>query len=269
MHSIRRAAVAASVVAALATASVAVASPASAAKAKKPATITVLVTNDDGVGAPGIDALVEALRTQKNTKVVVVAPDSNKTSTGGSTTEGTLITTPTTTASGYEATAVTGFPADTITAALDQLGVKPNVVMSGINAGYNYSTAVIPLSGTIGAARMAAKRGIPAVAFSQDNRSTEPAPQYAATADLAVAWLQQHRAELAKKPKTAPTTITSFNVPNCPSGKSRGVLDVKTATDLTGYSDKVDCRAKGPKATTDVAAALQGYAAVTQVPLTD
>ena len=57
---------------------------------RSPPTITVLVTNDDGVGAPGIDTLVEALRTQKNTKVVVVAPDTNKSGTGGKTTPGTL-----------------------------------------------------------------------------------------------------------------------------------------------------------------------------------
>ena len=140
------------------------ASPAGAAK--KPPTITVLVTNDDGVAAPGLDALVEALRTVKNTKVVVVAPATNQSGTGGNTTPGTLVTQPATTPSGYAATAVQGFPADTVTAALDQLGVKPNVVMSGINTGQNLGP-LTDLSGTIGAARMAAKRGIPAVAFSQ------------------------------------------------------------------------------------------------------
>ena len=63
----------------------------------------MLVTNDDGVAAPGIDALVEALRTVKNTKVVVVAPDANQSGTGGNTTPGTLPTAAATTASGYEA----------------------------------------------------------------------------------------------------------------------------------------------------------------------
>jgi 5'-nucleotidase len=264
MRSTRRASLGALVLAAVATASLAAATPASAAKPKKPATITVLVTNDDGVAAPGIDALVEALRTQKNTKVVVVAPATNQTSTGGSTTPGTLVTHPATTASGYEATAVDGFPADTITAALDQLGVKPNVVMSGINFGQNYGTPIIPVSGTIGAARAAAKRGIPAVAFSQDNSGT---PQFESTAKLAVAWLDRHRAELAKKPKTAPTSITSYNVPNCPSGKARGVLDVVTASQLP--ATPIDCSATGPKPKTDFDAFNQGYAARSEVPLSD
>jgi 5'-nucleotidase len=249
--------------AALMVISVGSASPAVAAK-KQP-TITVLVTNDDGVSAPGIDALVEALRKVKNTKVVVVAPATNQTATGGSTTPGPLATQPATTASGYAATAVQGHPADTVTAALDQLGVKPNVVMSGINAGANYSL-VVPTSGTIGAARMGARRGIPSVAFSQDNRGTM---QFPATAQLAVDWLKQHRAQLLKKPKVAPSTITSYNVPNCPSGKSRGVLQVSPAPDLSNVPVPLDCAATGPKPTTDVDAYNQGYAAVTQVPLND
>jgi 5'-nucleotidase len=234
----------------------------SAGAAKKPTTITVLVTNDDGVSAPGIDALVQALRTTKNTKVVVVAPAANQSGTGGKTTPGTLTTQPATTASGYTATAVQGYPADTITAALDQLGVKPNVVMSGINAGQNVGT-LTDLSGTVGAAKMAATRGIPAVAFSQ---GLGDAPQYDSTAKLALAWLSQHRAALAKKPKTAPTTIDNYNVPNCPSGKSRGVLKVQTAPDANNAVAGVDCTATGPKPTTDIEAFNEGYAALATVP---
>src|SRR5215203_33335 len=112
MRRFRSAPLSALVLTALAAGSLATATPASAAKAKKPAVITVLVTNDDGVGAPGIDTLVEALRAQKNTKIVVVAPDVNKSGSGGQTTPGTLTTAAATTASGYEATAVQGFPAD-------------------------------------------------------------------------------------------------------------------------------------------------------------
>jgi 5'-nucleotidase len=260
MKRVRTAPVALLGVAAMAAVSFLGAQPAAAAK--KPATITVLVTNDDGVSAPGIDALVEALRTVKNTKVVVVAPATNQSGTGSNTTPGTLTTQPATTASGYTATAVQGFPADTITAALDQLGVKPSVVMSGINAGQNLGS-LTDLSGTVGAAKMAAKRGLPAVAFSQ---GVGDAPQYASTAKLAVAWLNKHRAAVAKKPKTAPTTIENYNVPNCPSGKSRGVLKVTTAPDANNAVATVDCAATGPKPTTDIEAFNEGYAAVAPVP---
>jgi 5'-nucleotidase len=260
MKRVRTASVAVLGVAAVIAAVLVAATPAGAAK--KPAPITVLVTNDDGVSAPGIDALVETLRTTKNTKVVVVAPATNQSGTGGNTTPGTLTTQPATTASGYRATAVQGYPADTITAALDQLGVKPNVVMSGINAGQNVGT-LTELSGTVGAAKMAATRGIPAVALSQ---GLGDAPQYASTAKLAVSWLAQHRAALAKKPKTAPTTIDNYNVPNCPSGKSRGVLKVQTAPDANNAVATVDCNASGPKPTTDIQAFNEGYAALATVP---
>lgn len=252
------------VLTALAAGSVATASPAAAAKAKKPVTLTVLVTNDDGVSAPGIDALVEALRTQKNTKVVVVAPDTNKSGSGGSTTPGPLTTQPATTASGYEATAVVGFPADTVTAALDQLGVKPNVVVSGINAGQNLGT-LTDVSGTVGAARMAATRGIPALALSQ---GLGDAPQYDSTAKLAVDWLKEHRAALAKKPKGALTTIENYNVPNCPSGKSRGVKKVTTAPNADNAIAGVDCAAALTTPKTDIEAFNAGWAALAEVSTT-
>lgn len=264
MSRVRSTAFAVFVISALATASVAGASPASAAKAKKPATITVLVTNDDGVAAPGIDTLVQALTKVKNTKVVVVAPAENQSGAGGKTTPGTLTTTAATTASGHEATAVQGFPADTITAALDQLGVKPNVVLSGINSGQNLG-GVVDLSGTVGAARAAATRGIPALALSQ---GLGDAPQYENAAKIAVSWLAEHRAALAKKPKTAPTTIDNVNVPNCPSGKPRGLKQVTTATGIEGSIADVDCEAAVTKPTNDIEGFNAGWAVETTVPVT-
>ncbi len=61
--------------------------------------------------------------------------------------------------------AVAGFPADTVIYASTRAGCSsvPHLVVSGINAGQNVGPAVT-LSGTIGAARTAAKRGIPAIA---------------------------------------------------------------------------------------------------------
>jgi hypothetical protein len=77
--------------------------------------------------------------------------------------------------------------------------------------------------------------------------------------------LVKHRAALAKKPKNPPTTLTNYNVPNCPSGKSRGVLNVTTATDATNATAPVNCAATGPKPVTDIDAFIQGYAAVAPV----
>jgi len=155
----------------------------------------VLVTNDDGVDAPGIDALVEALRKLPDTTVTVVAPAKNQSGTGSKTTSGAFpMVTDTTTASGYPAKAVDGFPADTIVWAIDKHGVatRPDVVLSGVNFGQNIGLTV-DISGTVGAARAAARRGIPALAISAGLAGS---PAYGIGARQAVAWLTMHRAEL-------------------------------------------------------------------------
>src|SRR4029077_2632080 len=72
--------------------------------------LTILVSNDDGIGAPGLDALVEGLRKVPNTKVIVSAPVANQSGTGGKTTPGgTPAATDATTASGVGGHAVPGF----------------------------------------------------------------------------------------------------------------------------------------------------------------
>ena len=130
--------------------------------------LTVLVTNDDGVGAPGINAVVQGLRTLPKTQVTVVAPLMNQSGTGGKTTPGKLTVTKATTASGYPARAVAGYPADTVTWAVKDHGIsfRPDLVVSGINFGQNIGP-LADLSGTVGAARAAVKLGIPALAASQ------------------------------------------------------------------------------------------------------
>src|SRR5262249_57401851 len=107
-----------------------------AAAAEKQATLQVLVTNDDGVGAPGIDALVQGLRKVKGVNVTVVAPAENKSGSSDTTTPGTLTTTQATTTSGYPAIAGDGDPADTVNFALDGgIPTKPQLVPSGANEG--------------------------------------------------------------------------------------------------------------------------------------
>ena len=71
-----------------------------------PATLTILVTNDDGVAAEGIDVLVTALKAMPDTDVVVSAPAENQSGSAGKTTPGELTATPTTMLGGTEATAV-------------------------------------------------------------------------------------------------------------------------------------------------------------------
>src|SRR4051794_24683096 len=140
--------------------------PPASSSAAPPRALRILVSNDDGVGAPGIDSLVEALRAEPNVEVTVVAPAHDSSGSDGKTTPGGVTATAAKTISGYEATAVEGFPADAVNYGLDAVvKEKPDVVMSGTNSLPNLGPG-IDLSGTVGAARAAAQRGIPALAVS-------------------------------------------------------------------------------------------------------
>jgi 5'-nucleotidase len=233
-----------------------------AAAAPKPAILRILVTNDDGVDAPGIDALVHGLRKLERVTVTVVSTATNQSGQSDKTTPGPLTTTEVTTASGYPAIAVQGFPADTVNFALDGgITTKPHLVASGVNAGQNLGP-VINVSGTVGAARTAVRRAIPAVAISQ---GTGEPPDYAAGVREAVRWVKQHRKTLTKKNAAAPTEVTNINVPTCTSGKVRGVVEVPSAT--TGDAGAPsDCTSKLKNPTDDVVAFTNGYAAVSKVP---
>jgi len=133
--------------------------------------LSILVGNDDGYSADGIDAVVEALRKLPDVEITVSAPAENKSGTGSSTTPGTVTATQQKTKSGYPAYAVNGFPADGIIYGLSQMKEKPTVVVTGINQGQNLGVSVA-ISGTVGAAKAAAAQGIPAIAASQGIAST-------------------------------------------------------------------------------------------------
>jgi 5'-nucleotidase len=217
--------------------------------------LRVLVTNDDGVGAPGLDAVVEGLRAQPSTEVLVVAPAANQSGTGGSTTPGELIVSDATTASGFPATAVAGYPADTITVAIDRNGIpwRPDVVVSGINAGQNLGPFTA-ISGTVGAARAAAARGIPAVAASQ---GLTDAPDYPGGVTEVLGWVEAHRVELLAG--AAPLDVVNLNIPTCATGTRRPPVEVPVATDLGGVDiARVDCTAP-PVTTDDVQAFVSGH----------
>lgn len=129
------------------------------ADAEEGDTLEVLVTNDDGYDTDGLDTIVEFLAALDGVEVTVVAPLEEQSGQGGRTTEGPLATEEVETASGREATAVDGYPADSVRAALDDLDLEPGLVVSGINAGQNVGP-LIDISGTVGAARPAVAAGV-------------------------------------------------------------------------------------------------------------
>lgn len=243
----------------------AIGAPAGASQpAKKKPPLRILVTNDDGVASPGIDALVVALLELPRVKVTVVGPATNQSGTSDKTTPGSLVGTETTTESGYPAVAVPGFPADSVNVALDTgLVKKPHVVISGINQGQNLG-ALSDVSGTVGAARTAARRGIPALAVSQG--LGEP-PDYAAGAAAAVTWLREHRKELERKVSRGDVLLENLNVPTCTVGEVRGLVEVPIATSAENAVGPSDCASTLTDPVDDIQAFANGFAVVSTLPL--
>jgi 5'-nucleotidase len=126
---------------------------------------TILITNDDGVTAPGIAALIEVAK--QFGRVVVVAPDAPQSGMGHAITIGKpLRLNPVHLFGDIEAYQCTGTPVDCVKLAVDKvLHKKPDFCFSGVNHGSNCSINVI-YSGTMSAAMEASIEKIPAIGFS-------------------------------------------------------------------------------------------------------
>jgi 5'-nucleotidase len=131
-------------------------------KKEKP---VILITNDDGVTAPGIMNLVEAVKDLG--KIVVVAPDKPQSGMGHAITIGQpLRLHKISNIDNIDIWSCTGTPVDCVKLAVDKvLHRKPDICLSGINHGANHSINVI-YSGTMSAAVEAAIESIPSVGFS-------------------------------------------------------------------------------------------------------
>lgn len=147
---------------------------------KKP---LILVTNDDGITAPGIRTLIEVMKELGD--VVVVAPDSPQSGMGHAITiSDTLFCEQVTIKESYKHKeySCSGTPADCVKIATQEiLHRKPDLCVSGINHGSNSSINVI-YSGTMSAAVEAGVEGIPAIGFSlldySLNADFEPSRKY-------------------------------------------------------------------------------------------
>ncbi len=126
----------------------------------------ILVTNDDGITAPGLRSLIEVMN--EIGEVVVVAPDSPQSGMGHAITiNSTLYCDKIKVTDGpQEEYSCSGTPADCVKLAINELLVKkPDLCVSGINHGSNSSINVI-YSGTMSAALEAGIEGVPAIGFS-------------------------------------------------------------------------------------------------------
>jgi 5'-nucleotidase len=211
--------------------------------------LEVLVTNDDGVAAPGIDAVVAALAANPNVVLTVIAPATNQSGTGDQFTgaSGSIQVQASSTAGAFPAEAVSGFPADTVLFALRERlqSSPPDLVVSGVNNGQNLSGEIIPLSGTVGAAYWAARLGVPAFAVSAGLGGS---PNYAQAASFTARLVEKYRISRAFRRRMmergAPfrALVLNINFPTCTSGAVRGVrvVAVGRATVVTSYTLQSD-----------------------------
>ncbi len=129
----------------------------------------VLVTNDDGIESAFLHQLADAL--SAHFRVSVAAPAFEQSWIGRAVSrhrEVEVIHSPALFATDTQAWAISGTPTDCINIALGHLlPEKPDIVVSGINIGYNTTETLILSSGTVAGATEGALWGLPAVAFSQ------------------------------------------------------------------------------------------------------
>ncbi len=129
--------------------------------------MNVLLVNDDGIDSPFLLPLIAAASARGH-RVTVCAPATQQSAKSHSlTTSAPLMAHPRQLPGAAEAWAVEGTPVDCTRLGLQAIGPAPDVVLSGINLGYNVGLAVY-VSGTVGAAREAAFRSVPALAVSAE-----------------------------------------------------------------------------------------------------
>lgn len=176
----------------------------------------ILVCNDDGIHAPGIRALIEAVEVLGD--VIVVAPDRPQSGMGHAVTIGEplRINQKDGLFGKHKAFETTGTPVDCVKLAVDKiLHKKPDLLVSGINHGSNSSVNVI-YSGTMSAAVEGAIEGIPSVGFSLCD--------YAHDADfsLAASIARDVAAQILKN-GLMPGTLLNVNIPKIKKEEFNGV----------------------------------------------
>ena len=199
----------------------------------------VLLTNDDGIGAIGLNAMRRALLEVPGVELAVIAPDSNRSATARSiTTHQPLWVEEFDFADGTSGFATDGTPVDCVRfAALGLIDFEPELIVSGINHGSNLGDD-ITYSGTVAAALEGIVLGIPAIAVSQQADHGEMdfrAARSWGREDFAqaAAFVARMVEELERVPMPAGTLL---NV-NCPIGEIRGAQATRLGKRI--YNDRM------------------------------
>jgi 5'-nucleotidase len=231
-----------------------------------------LVSNDDGIQAPGINALRKAL--EDIGEVTVVAPDRERSATG----HGITVTRPLRTKEieyqnsnsiGYS---VDGTPADCVKLGLEALMTEPpDLVISGINLGPNLGTDVL-YSGTVSAAYEGVINGVPAIAISLN---TWENPNF----DYAAQFIKEYLPHVVKN-KLPAGVLLNINIPHGVETKGIRVTRLGYRRYIDVFDKRTDPRGRTyywmagqPEnfdendPTTDVNAVKAGYVAITPIQL--
>ena len=185
-----------------------------AAAAQQPPAYRILISNDDGVRAPGLPVLAQALKAIG--EVIIVAPAEDQSGASQSLTAALPIgRADVTLAGGLPAIGLAATPATTIQIAIKNIVMpRPDLVVTGINTAYNLGASAY-LSGTVGAARQAVLEGVPAVATSM---AAAGVPRDVAAAAQQVAGIvRQVRAR-----GLPAQTFLNVNIPQMPAGGYKG-----------------------------------------------
>lgn len=197
----------------------------------------ILLTNDDGYNAPGIQTLYRILRSQTKHEISIVAPEGQRSATGHSITLfQPLFVTEHKVDGKLEGYAVSGTPSDCVKIAIQGgLIAKPDLLISGINQGSNLGTDVF-YSGTVSAAMEGVLLGIPSLAISLTNydfTDFEPAAKYLVDQ---LDFIVQHHHE----------GLVNINIPGKPACEWRGLKVTKLGKALyeNVFERRVDPRGR-------------------------
>ena len=252
------------IVAACACAHVVATAPTAPAGSQHP--YRILITNDDGVRAPGILAVAQALQSLGD--ITIAAPSENQSGKSHSiVTSDPIFVEQVTLTGGLLGYSIVATPATCVKVGVRALmSERPDLVVSGINRGYNLGT-VTYVSGTVGAAREAALMGIPAIASSLAVAETNYTP---------AAEIVRQVAQMVRDRGLDSGVLLNVNVPPGSSSSIKG-MRVTRQSRLSGEERFEEQRSPtgrrmfwsiwkeptGDIEGTDVWAAEHGYASVT------
>lgn len=233
----------------------------------------ILISNDDGVSARGINFLVDTLRPYAD--ILVVAPDGPRS--GGScaiTTTVPLRYTLLHKEDGLTVYSCTGTPVDCVKVAINELIERtPTVVIGGINHGDN-SAVNAHYSGTMGVAYEGAMQGIPSIAFSLDDHSSNAdfTPLVAAIVEITMKVVNEGLPMFSCLNVNFPVRKEFKGIRVCRMTKSRWTKETKSCLHpttgkpyvwLVGNRENMEPEAED----TDIWAMANGYVAVMPVTL--